>query len=140
MPGCSPLRSLAEIVPQWQVEVGLATPDEDTGEDPPDPRLLRDLWHPRRIPIAGNRWWDGGNSYLDLAPGPEGTPGQLISYSSECDLEVLGTSFGEALEAYVDALEARTWLYDPHANDACPANDDERQNMAYAFARWRDAR
>ncbi len=141
MPGCSPLRSLSEIVAQWQVEVGLASPDDDeeTGEDPPDPRLRRNLWHPRRIPIAGNRWWDQGNSYLDLAPGPEGREGQLVSFSSECDLEVLGTSFGDALEAYVSAMEAKTWLYDPHANNACPAEIDDPGNLVYAFARWRDA-
>jgi cell wall assembly regulator SMI1 len=137
MPGCCPLRSLTEIVAQWQAEVPLATPDdEETGEDPPDPRLRRGL-SPRRIPIAGNRWWDAGNSYIDLAPGPEGTEGQLVSFSSECDLEVLGTSFGDALEAYVGALEARTWLYDPHANDTCPSVEQPGTNSVYAFARWR---
>ena len=140
MAGCSPLRSLAEIVEQWKVEVGLAVPDEDSGEDPPDPRLRPGLSLPQRIPIAGNQWWDGGNSFVDLAPGPDGTEGQLISFSSECDIEVLGTSFAEALEAYVGALEAGTCLYDPHCNDVVPADVAQPGNLAYEFAKWRDAR
>ncbi len=141
MAGCSPLRSLAECVEQWKVQVGLVVPDDDfSGQDPPDPRLRPNLALAERIPIAGNRWWDQGNTFVDLAPGPEGTVGQLISFSSECELEVLGTSFAEALEAFVGGLEKGTLLYDPHCNDVVPARIDRPGNHAYEFAKWRDGR
>jgi cell wall assembly regulator SMI1 len=135
MPGCSPLRSLREIVARWEEEVALA--EADTGEAAEDPRLRVGLWLPKRIPIAGTQWWDGDNTYVDLAPGPKGSVGQLISFSSECDIEVLGTSFHDALAAYVGALESRAWLYDPHTNDAVPAAHGDPANRAYQFAMWR---
>src|SRR4051812_13924931 len=54
LPGCAELRPLSAIVARWEEETRLATDDEGVSEDG---LVHMDIWNPRRIPIAGNRWW-----------------------------------------------------------------------------------
>jgi len=137
MPGCSPLASLDAIVERWKEEVELA---EEYSEGDvavvERGRLHSVLWHPKRIPIAGNRWWDGDNTYVDLFPGPKGKSGQLITFVTECDLVVLGPSFREALTLYVEALEKGDWLFSEKKGHVVPKKDkpDEYPNRADQFS------
>ncbi len=135
MPGCSPLKPLLSIVERWQEELELVDED-DAGGDAEDARLQAGLYNKARIPIAGTEYWDGDNSYIDLAPGSEGTCGQLIGFSSECDIEVLGTSFRDALRSYVEALESGAWRYDAEMKDAVPRDEESPGNLAYEFAEY----
>jgi len=110
MPGCNPLATLDAIVEQWKDEQDRAQDGEtDDAKVVLDGRFRNVLWHSRRIPIAGTQYWDQDNTYLDLVPGPTGTIGQLVTMTSECDFTVLGTSFRQALERYVGALETGNW-------------------------------
>lgn len=138
MPGCAPLASLARIEPAYRNE--RQWDDEDApGVCEYDARLMGFVRHPGRVPIAGNRWWDGDNSYLDFTPGPAGRPGQLICFISECDLAVLGESFSDALEAYVTALERGDWVWDPEIGGTAHKHQaaGSYPHQADAFARYR---
>ena len=108
LPGVAQLKPLDEIVARWQEE-DAQTDDAGAGEilGP----LRRALWHRKRIPIAGNPWWDGWNTFVDLLPSPTGTSGQIISFVSECDLVCLAPSLRSALEHYADGLDRGHWVF-----------------------------
>ncbi|MBK9260516.1 MAG: SMI1/KNR4 family protein [Polyangiaceae bacterium] len=100
MPGCSPLAPLRSR--RRALEGGTRarrriSPDRLQGRGAG--RIHSVLWHAKRIPIAGNRWWDGDNTYLDLFPGPKGKIGQLITFVTECDLVVLGSKLARRARA-----------------------------------------
>ena len=109
MPGSGALASLSAIVAQWKDER-----ENDEADDEPEIEggVYNLMSHPRRIPIAGSEYWDGDNTYLDLHPAPKGTDGQLITFTSECDVALLGTSFRGALESYLQALDSGDWVFD----------------------------
>ena len=86
--------------------------DEEDDEPAIEGGVYNVMSHPRRIPIAGSEYWDGDNTYLDLHPAPKGTSGQLITFTSECDVALLGTSFRAALESYVQAVDSGDWVFD----------------------------
>jgi cell wall assembly regulator SMI1 len=112
LPGCPQLAPLRQIVSQHKEIQGLADeyPPPDAFDD--GRRLRAGTYRKGRIPIAGTPWWDGDSTYIDLDPGPEGTPGQIITMVSECDFVVLGQSFEDALARWVGALESGEWTYD----------------------------
>ena len=104
-PGCNWLASAEGIARQWLDEAQWAD-DDDVGGEPQCRGRVRSLVFDKgRIPIAGSLYWDGDRVYLDFSPGPQGTPGQVIALTSECDFEVLGTSFGAFMRSYVALLE-----------------------------------
>jgi cell wall assembly regulator SMI1 len=140
LPGCSPLRPLDAIVAQWKDEQENVEQYGIEKALSEDGLLHTTLWHPKRIPIAGTEWWDGDNTYIDLFPGPKGTAGQVMTFVSECDLEVLGPSLHGALELYLEALESGEWVYDKKSGDVDPKKDDDYGNASYAFAEWRRKR
>jgi cell wall assembly regulator SMI1 len=112
LPGHAPLAPLDAIVEEWKNTC--ACFEKFHGAEEPEP--LGDghyhfLWHPKRIPIAGNPWFDQDNTYLDFFPGPNGTPGQLAMFGKGCFGEVHGPSFGAALELYARGLESGEWLF-----------------------------
>lgn len=138
MPGCGPLASLARIEQAYRNE--RKWDDEDApGVCAHDARLMGFVRHPGRVPIAGNRWWDGDNSYLDFAPGPAGRPGQLVCFVSESDLAVLGESFSDALEAYTSALERGDWVWSDELSGPAPKDriGGTFPHLAGEFARLR---
>ncbi|MCA9610468.1 MAG: SMI1/KNR4 family protein [Myxococcales bacterium] len=99
------LQPIATCLDQWRFERDASEDDgvEELSED--------DVFHltvssPLRYPIAGSRWLDQDNTYLDFHPGPAGVDGQLLGLVSECDWEVFGASFAEALEEHARRLEA----------------------------------
>ena len=123
LPGCDRLQPLDAIVARWEEEVGLHDPSEEIFVS--DDGLVQTLlWSPQRIPIAGNRWWDGNNTYCDLVPGPNGTSGQIITFVSECDLVCLGPSLEGALALYIERLESGGWMVDYTSNES------------YAHSQW----
>lgn len=132
MVGCSPLRSLADLCAQYN-DLRDWYQEPEAAYDA-DPRIMNAMHHAARIPIAGNRWWDGDNTYLDFVPGEGGTEGQVITFSSECDMEWLGATFGEALGHYVRALETGAFVW--FDGDVVPADTDEHANRAWQFAKW----
>lgn len=114
LPGQGRLASLERVVDEWRVTcknfekfcAGEVAQPVD-GE-----RLKHFLWHPRRIPIAGNPWWDQDNTYLDFAPGPRGVEGQLAIFGKGNFGQVQAPSFRIGMEVYVDALESGEWTFD----------------------------
>jgi cell wall assembly regulator SMI1 len=55
--------------------------DDPSGvpEEFEDSRFRWMVWHPRRIPIAGDHFWDYDNTYLDLIPGSTGTAAPMTA-------------------------------------------------------------
>lgn len=113
LPGHARLASLDRIVDAWRR-------DKETfvthhSDEPATPiegdKLVHYLWHPRRVPIAGNPWFDQDNTYLDFVPGPRGKQGQLVMFGKGVFGAWHGPSFGEALALYVRGLEKGEWLY-----------------------------
>lgn len=139
MPGCSPLAPLEAVVERWKEELALAEEYPQTDFKVVEHgRIHSVLWHAKRIPIAGNRWWDGDNTYLDLFPGPKGKIGQLITFVTECDLVVLGSSLRDALALYVAALEKGDWVFSEKNGCVVPKNNkpNEYPNRADQFATY----
>lgn len=104
-PGCNWLASAEGIARQWLDEAQWAEDDDVGGEPQCRGRVRSVVFDKGRIPIAGSLYWDGDRVYLDFSPGPQGTPGQVIALTSECDFEVLGSSFGAFMRGYVALLE-----------------------------------
>ncbi|MEO7094979.1 MAG: SMI1/KNR4 family protein, partial [Polyangiales bacterium] len=132
LPGCDALAPVAAIAAQWKEEQEWAM--ASNGDHTPE--ILNTIKHPRRIPIAGTRWWDGDNTYLDLTPAAAGTLGQVIAFHTECDMTVLGPSFRGALENYLAALDAGVWSYDVDrkaTRGPAPYNDG---NRSWTFGEW----
>ncbi len=109
------LASLDRIVAAWKdhcesfetFHAGDAPVEIDGG------RMIHYLWHRRRLPIAGNPWWDQDNTYLDFLPGPRGVPGQLVMFGKGYVNGLwCARSFGSAFALYVDAVVSRRWLWD----------------------------
>ncbi len=121
MPGCSPLAPLHALVERWKEERDMDEDQRDIDEQSDDGKYLMGLWYPKRIPIAGTQWWDGDNTYLDFVPGKKGKAGQVITFTSECDLAVLGPTFRDTVEKYVLLLEAGKLLWDDNQTDVVPA-------------------
>jgi len=138
LPGCAPLQPLQALVARWTEARGWAeadpNADPDEGESE-DGRHRLCLWHPRRIPIAGSPFWDGDNTYVDLAPGSRGTEGQILTFTSECDLEVLGPSFRATLEKYVCLLERGELVWSASDSRVVPADGRWNGHAAEVFAR-----
>ncbi len=122
MPGCDRMAPLEEVVAQYREEREWDEPDAPAGRTMDKGRIANVVFHPGRIPIAGNRHWDQDNTYLDLAPGKNGTAGQLITLVTECDFVVLGTSLREAMQAYVELLESGRWDGAGEITDDHPAS------------------
>ncbi len=112
MPGCSPLQPLEAIVERWKEERDMEDEVEDEDSED-DPKLKAGLYHARRVPIAGSEHWDGDNTYVDLAPGTKGKSGQIITFTSECDITVLGMSLRSTLDRYVKMLEDGKLVWTP---------------------------
>lgn len=114
LPGHANLAPLDALVGEWSR--GCRTYEEFYGDgaDPAQPiereRLFHWFWHPRRIPIAGNRHFDQDNTYLDFFPGPKGTPGQLAIFGKGVYGAWHGPSFGAALDLFVRGLERGEWV------------------------------
>jgi cell wall assembly regulator SMI1 len=130
LPGCAPLRSLADICKQWKEERDWDSDEALVPQDEATKRINNVMRHPARIPIAGNQYWDADNTYLDFVPAANGVEGQVIAFSSECDLEWLGGSFLEALAHHVRALESGAWTWQG------PAGDTSNENRTTQFAAW----
>jgi len=132
LPGCSPLAPVAAIAANWKDEQDYA--QAASGDHTPE--ILNTLKHPLRIAIAGTPWWDGDNTYLDLTPAAAGTVGQVITFTSECDMSLLGPSFRGALEAYLDALDQRAWNYSADKKHVIGPEGFEDGNLSWNWGEW----
>jgi cell wall assembly regulator SMI1 len=128
MPGCAPLAPVQKMLEQWKEVQALADEYPPPAELDNDDHLRSGVYRKGRIPIAGTRYWDGDNVYLDLDPGPKGTAGQLITTVTECDFVVLDRSFEAALERWVTALEDGSWIYDRDENAEHPRDEKPHSN------------
>lgn len=121
MPGCAALRPIADVLERWSYEAELTADDpEPTASE--DSRFMWTVVHPRRIPIAGSPYWDGDNTYLDLIPGPTGTAGQVLTFTSEVDMEIVGGSLRSALEKVIRVVEAGGLTWDPQSGQLVPVD------------------
>jgi cell wall assembly regulator SMI1 len=138
LPGHDRLASLEAIIAQWQSEQTTyaelycgdpAVPPEEIE----DGTLYHYFWHPRRIPIAGNLWFDQDNTYLDFFPGPAGVAGQLAVFGKGTYGAVHGPSFGGALACYADALDRGDFAF--RDGDVYPAKKSVKSWWAYVRKR-----
>jgi cell wall assembly regulator SMI1 len=113
LPGHEPLASLDAIVQEWRLERDLFHENyaNTPGEELEAGRLYHFLWHPKRIPIAGNPYWDQDNTYVDCIPGPEGTYGQLAMFGKGCFGQVHGPGLRQTLEILLAALDSGEWAF-----------------------------
>lgn len=124
---------LVELESEYREEAEAEGEDYDAVDDAGVLRYA--LYHSARVPIAGYPHWDGDNTCLDFAPGPNGTAGQLIGMCSESEFVRLGSTFSEVLNAYVDALESGAWVFDAAVAKVRPA-DGLKVNSTLAFSRY----
>lgn len=138
MPGCGPLASIKAIPEQWTFEQDNVMDYEIVEATP---AIFQFLAHPKRIPIAGNQFWDGDNTSLDLTPAPAGTVGQIITLYTECDHVLLGASFRIALENYLAALDSGDWIYDPALGHTRHKDQppDTYPHESLEFSKWLEA-
>jgi cell wall assembly regulator SMI1 len=67
-------------------------------------RVRKDWWNPAWVPLAR---LDGDILFLDLAPGPQGTAGQIIVMLQQSPARIwAASSFGDYLAEFADDLEA----------------------------------
>jgi cell wall assembly regulator SMI1 len=113
LPNQAPLAPLDRIVDQWHQHCKTYV-QFHAGEEPQlieDGTLYHYFWHPKRIPIAGNPWFDQDNVYIDFIPGPNGVAGQLAMFGKSAFGSVLAPSFRVALAIFGDALESGEYHY-----------------------------
>ena len=102
-----------EIQKDWNTYRELAEHEradwsEELGEwDAPDDEGLHRtcVHHPKRLPLATRE--DGPELFLDFAPGPKGTKGQVLYLINECDFRVVGSCLRHFLERWLEVLESR---------------------------------
>lgn len=115
LPGHPRLASLDRIVDAWKDHVQ-SFEKFHPGEPPAEidgGRMVHYIWHPKRIPIAGNPWWDQDNTYLDFIPGSRGVAGQLVCFGKGyVDGLWCAADFSAAFALYVDAVVSKRWLWD----------------------------
>jgi cell wall assembly regulator SMI1 len=133
MPACSPLQPLHALVERWEEERDLESEDDSDDDSEADARMKSCLFHAKRVPIAGTEYWDGDNTYVDLAPGSKGKVGQLITFVTECDLVVLGPSLRDALDRYATMLESGKLVWDKKGRSVVPAKKKWKGNPAEDF-------
>ena len=113
--------SVEDIYAKWSDDQELAEEFPLSMSETQDgDRILDGVFSVKRLPIAGAPYWDGDNTYLDFAPGPKGTPGQVIQLTSECELVVLASSFSEYLERLIRTLESGALVYNTEQEDLVP--------------------
>lgn len=135
LPGCTFLAPLEEIVSQWKQErEDFAEFEEETTKTQLKGSMLKCFSHPKRIPIAGTKYWDGDAAYLDFAPGKKGFVGQVIALYTECDFVVMGNSFEHALKRYAEALQQGIFKWDKKEEILYFKGEDKYDNQAYNFA------
>jgi len=134
MPGCSPLQPLHALVERWKEERDMEEEEVEDEDSEDDAKLKDGLYNVKRIPIAGTQWWDGDNTYVDLAPGSKGKAGQIITFTSECDISVLGPSLRATLERYAKMLEGGKLVWKKGAGVVPKGKSDWDGNPAEEFA------
>lgn len=105
--GASDWLPLARVRDEWS-EWKAATDNGDFAglTNDTDGRVIsRDWWHSGWVPLALS---GGGDSYcVDLAPGSDGTVGQVIEMIHDAsDRPVLAASFSDWLDDFAEELEA----------------------------------
>lgn len=103
------LGSLASIVECWNQNMAFVSAEgvEPERFDVLDSaeRVRQVHYHPKHIPIAGSAYWDYDQLLIDLAPGANGTAGQIIARFGVNFIYVC-RSFEDFLTRYADGLES----------------------------------
>lgn len=114
------LVSLAEMSEIWQMMKGILDDQDPTNEyffGPQDGEILSEpfplqvvWWHPKWIPLL--EFGNGDGLYVDVAPGPTGHHGQLVSFWNEDAAmnDVVAPGWLAYLSAFADDLEADRYL------------------------------
>lgn len=121
MPGCAALRPIADVLARWNDEAMVAAGEPEPTEFE-DSRFMWTVVHPGRIPIAGSAYWDGDNTYLDFIPGSTGTAGQVLTFTSEVDMEIVGTSLRSAMEKVIRLVEEGVLTWHPASGQLVPVD------------------
>jgi cell wall assembly regulator SMI1 len=105
--------------------------DDDDEESDIESYVQNFLWHPKRIPIAGTPYWDGDNTYVDLAPASDGKSGQLITMISESTFVLLDDSFRGAIEHYIKELETGKIVWNADEEHVVPKKKKRTHGAEY---------
>ncbi len=131
------LLPISEIVKQWKTEYRYylqykAESEAFFSDWQEEGKIANAVFHPKRIPFASS---EGECSlWLDFAPGPKGTPGQVIFNVTECDFVVLGRSYREFFSRYLQLLETGRRVYDHESRSIIPADHNIENYLVY----WRE--
>ncbi|SPO00631.1 related to 1,3-beta-glucan synthase [Cephalotrichum gorgonifer] len=81
------------------------------------PNMIRKVYsHPAWIPLA--RDWGGNNLAVDLAPGPQGSWGQVILFGRDYDTKyVVARSWASLLAVLADDMNSGRWYVDEDSNE-----------------------
>lgn len=104
--------SLARIRGEWKVWKDLLDGGDFDGieNDEDGTAIRRDWWHPAWIPISYSG--SGDHHCLDLAPGPEGTSGQIIEmWHDQPSRPLLAESFEAFLADFAEGLERGDYVF-----------------------------
>ena len=113
------LLPIEHIKKRWLEEKRLAEKYgyEPEGEPQDEGRILDVVFHPKRIPIAEHE--GACELWLDFAPGPRGTPGQIIFNITECDFYVVGKDWSHFFSRYLKLLEEKKVICERHDKEWC---------------------
>lgn len=131
---CMRFHSLDDMLQDWEANKG-AHSDEGYDYLSAKDTIRGALFHPKRLAFAsqeGSTWL-----YIDLVPGPKGTEGQILFNTTEVDMALMGTSVGDFLARYADALDAGTIVlvdWDGRKAMADPKNPDSDGYQPFVLA------
>ncbi len=123
------LLSLERIRDEWQTWNELLAGGEFAGAESEGDGVFvrRDWWNPGWIPITYNG--SGDHQCLDLAPGPEGTVGQIIEmWHDEGARPLLAASFGEWFDHFAEEVAAGRFEYTEETGGLCRREDESSEH------------
>lgn len=94
--------------------------------------------HPAWIPLV--RDWGGNNLAVDLAPGPNGTWGQIILFGRDYDIKyVVARSWAHFVALVADDLNSGRWFIDEDSNELKlrEFNSNRVEPAYFDILRWR---
>jgi cell wall assembly regulator SMI1 len=112
--------SLGRIRDEWGTWKDLLDHGEFEGirSDGDRVRVVDDWWNPRWIPVTYSG--TGDHHCLDFAPGPGGTPGQIIMmWHDDGARPVVAPGFGAWLARFADELEAGEFVLSDEYGGLC---------------------
>lgn len=110
--------SLKQIVQTHRMQMEILGSADVVADDSsaPDQKVRYEFWNPRWLPVAGTS--SGQLLFLDFAPGPAGSAGQVVCWDAVegARQAVFSESFQALIDGIVDALSLGKITYSEHVD------------------------